>query len=403
MVEEYISHAFEAGRRAKPDEFESGLAHLIGSRLIELGNKPRFDLRVFGGYDSETEKYSVYIGGEVSESILEKGIKDDLEQITLDYFNHVNKENLTKDDFKLRHDLKPQAEVLANNKEAGDSGNPIGVAVKDAPNHLPWERYLAVAIRDLIDSIYQDDGKVPKNLASVSGIDYLGGLKADGKVNVSSLYSKGKLERIDKITIAAEHEESLSLEKLRENLEVIVKSYVVFLQQSYNQVKKNKVDLGTPKILINGRGTWNKGGWLIDAGNREAKPYRDGFSTHGCNEDSFSGEDPTKVSATGSFLARYIAVQIVANDLADYAKVTLEYTIGSDEVGINVWTDGTGKISQKDLHELVRNNFKLSINDAIDKFDLWNPELYKKIVNVSDFFQDQNFPWNQWDVKIKDS
>ena len=62
-------------------------------------------------------------------------------------------------------------------------------------------------------------------------------------------------------------------------------------------------DIDVSNLTINGLGAWNTGGWKVDEGSREAKPYRDGFATYGCNEDSFSGEDPTKPSGTGTFLA----------------------------------------------------------------------------------------------------
>ena len=124
-------------------------------------------------------------------------------------------------------------------------------------------------------------------------------------------------------------------------------------------------------------------------------------------EDSPWGEDPSKPSGTGTFIARYIAVQIVANNLADFARVSLRYGIGEEEVGLNVTTNGTGRISQRKIHDWVRKNFPLKIEDVIKLFDLRNPQLYWKVVDSADFFHritdkstnTYGFPWN--DPKVK--
>jgi len=211
MLEEYITHAFEAGRRAKPDEFETSLAQLISARLIELGNKPRFDLHVDGGYEPKQDKFTVFIHGEISKSMLTSQIKSEMEGITINHYNEINDTILDISNFKFRYALKPQADILARNEEEGDSGVPIAVALKNAPGFLPWERYLAVGIRDLIDEIYSNNGIVPNYISDISGVKKLEGLRPDGKINVKSKYFKGNLKSIDKITIAAEHEEDLKI------------------------------------------------------------------------------------------------------------------------------------------------------------------------------------------------
>ncbi|MBL7055483.1 methionine adenosyltransferase domain-containing protein [Candidatus Woesearchaeota archaeon] len=391
---EYKTHAFEAGRRGKPDEIDSSIAHIIGASLIELGNKPRFDIRVSGGYDAKEGKYSIDVKGEVSEHVLNKNTFSRIKSDSATYFNRINRTNFSQEDFIFRfEEINPQSDNLGTNGSSGDSGNPIGVAVSNAPNFMPWERYLAVEIRDVIDNIYRNEGKVPEHFAAISGVEIIPGLKSDGKVNVNARYQEGAIYDVQRITIAAEHEENSSLDEISDGLSKIIVHYLKHLQEEYGN---GLVDLGKPEIIVNGRGPWHNGTWKIDAGSREAKPYRDGFASHGCNEDSFSGEDPTKVSATGSFMARHIATQIIAQEFAEYAHVTLDYVIGSDDVGINIFTDGTTRngTNQEKLNSWAKTNFPLKISEIIETFGLWDAELYRKIADDSDFFHNPELPWN---------
>lgn len=386
MIEK-ISHSFEAGRRGKPDELDSGIAHLIGAHLLELDENARFDLRVSGSY--RDGQPLARVSGEPSDFLLRTpNIYDDISKIVLDRYNWVHRTELGPEDFLFDFSFKPQAPPLASNGNAGDSGNPIAVAYRDAPNHLPWERYIAVAIRDIFDTIYQNGGIVPESLATHSGISELRGLRADGKVGVGALYVGSQLDSLAQITVAVEHEKSLAIDELREKVNKIIVAYLDKL------IKETKQSLGSPKISINGAGAWNKGGWEVDEGSREAKPYRDGFASYGVQEDSFSGEDPTKPSGPGTFLARYIAVQLVGNSLADFARVALSYTIGKEEVGLNIFTNGTSSLSQGDLERVVRANIPLGIKDTIRVFNLRSPSLYRRIVTDSDYFHNPDLPWN---------
>ena len=354
-----------------------------------MNQNARFDLRVSGGYSLEKDTPIIRISGEVSGSLLEReGIQDHISDIVIHHYNRVHQTSLTAKDILIEYEFKPQTDKLALNGFAGDSGNPIAVAYKDAPHNLPWERFLTVGIRDLIDEIYQNKGKVPDSIAHTTGVDRMEGLRADGKVEVDAEYRGASLERIAHITVAAEHEEKLPLEQLQSQLGRVIRAYLQGIESQHN------ASFGNPSMTINGNGAWHEGGWKADEGSREAKPYRDGFATYGVNEDSFSGEDPSKPSATGTFLARYIANQIVRKGVADFARVSLTYTIGKDEVGLNVTTNGTARVSQDEIEGWVRENIPLCIKDAINGFGLKNPSLYRQIVAASDFFHDPTLPWN---------
>ncbi|MBS3116512.1 methionine adenosyltransferase domain-containing protein [Candidatus Woesearchaeota archaeon] len=389
-------HSFEAGRRAKPDELETGIAELIGASLLERDPFARFDLRVSGKY--HRHQPLVGISGEVSMSVLDKEYRQDIARIVREHYRCVHR--APDATVRVRTHFKPQEIKLAGNRNAGDSGVAIGLAIAYTPYNLPIERFLAVEIRDVIDQIYHHDGKIPDDLASRSGVSRLEGLRADGKVEVNFLYERGRINRhfpkpLD-LTIAVEHEEQLSLEELRHKLALIVKAIY-----QKNISGAGKEDLPNKSILINGLGPWHEGGWKVDEGSREAKSYRDGFATWGVAEDSFSGEDPTKISATGTFLARYIALEVIALELADVAKVTLQYRIGQEQPAfLNIDTEGTFR-NHRALSGFIEmwKRQDLSIPATIERFGLRDPQLYRQITEASDFFHNPKFPWNKVDDK----
>ena len=368
MVEK-ILHSFEAGRRGKPDELDSTIAHSIGAHFLEKDPYSRFDIRFEGGANNGS--LWTHVSGEVSEHLLTENYQEEISQIILDRYNLITKEDLLSIDTKIS--FTPQSSALATNISSGDMGVSFAVAYGGTPNSLPVERFLAVKIRDEIDKLFETDI----------------GLRSDGKICVDALYEKEKLIDIPDITIAINHTTELSLLDLSSKTKDIVDSCL------------NEVGKYNPSVSINGIGEWTDiGGWYVDRGSREAKPPRDGFGSYGMVEDSFSGEDPTKPGATATFLARYIAVQLVHNDLAKFARVGLKYNIGDTQPRIvNIFTNGTSQYSQTELNEIVNKNIgNLSIGATIERFNLRDPQLYKQIVTGSDFFQDKNLPWNK---KIK--
>lgn len=389
---EEVVHCFEAGRRGKPDELDSIIANVVAAEFLRINPEARFDIRVHGGYARKEERLRVRISGEVSEVLLQNaGVEPRLTEAVVNQYNRVHCSVLTPEDFLIGYEFNPQASPLALNDEAGDSGNAIAVAFKDGPQHLPWERYVAVGIRDFIDTAFQ------KNVLPLQG------LRADGKVRVEAVYedTTAHLRRISKITIAAEHEESLPVEKLREELERGVRAYLQAVAVQHDQYLG---DVGEPKIEINTLGGWHEGGWKADEGSRDAKSYRDGFASHGCTDDSFGGEDPTKCSGAATFLARALAVEVVQNNFADFARVALSYTIGKPEVEINVSTQRTARVPQARIEKYLRTRFSLQrgIRGAIEQFGLRDPELYQKFVDNADYFQDASYPWEKaqpWDPR----
>ncbi len=386
---EKIHHSFEAGRRGKPDELESILANLVAAHFLGQDRLARFDLRVSGTVHSG--KPLIRISGEVSEHLLKKpGVEQEIALIVAKAYGRIhNQPGISPADLGISFNFKPQSSKLAKNGKAGDSGEPIAVAYVNTPNHLPWERHLAVSLRDTIDWIYRHKGRVPAVLANASGVKSIWGLRADGKIQVNAIYEGTRLIGLKSITIATEHERVLGVHELREKLYAIIHAHLGLLEVKYN------AEFGSPHVTVNGCGAFPLGGWFADEGTREAKPYRDGFATYGVMEDSFSGEDPSKPSATGTMLARHIAVSVVANHLSDFARVSLSYVIGKEGVELNISTNGTGTMPQGRLESLVRDKFDLSISKAAGNFKLRDPGLFLQIAANADYFHSEDYAWNK--------
>ena len=393
---ESVIHSFEAGRRGKPDEIDDSIAQLIGSYILNENRDYRFDIRILGQWNNEQDIPKVQVQGEFSETLLRKeGLYQDICDIVINHYNKVNRTEFTKDTFEVIFEPTPQSDTLSTNGYAGDSGHAVAVAYKDTPNHLPWERFISVGLRDLIDSIFENEGVIPDEFAGKGNVLYLPNLGSDGKVQVDAEYVGAYFEKLTRITLALEQKENLDVETLRKKINPVVNSYLHFLETKYD------VYLGNPEIIVNGRGNWyNKdAGWKVDKGNREAKPHRHVFSTYGVATDSITGEDPTKPDLTASLMSRYIACQIVGNGLADYARVTLSYCIGREGMSVGINTNNTAKVSQKTIEQWISQNVSLGINDAISYFGLKDSDLYEKLANDSDFFQDENLLWNKVDLK----
>ncbi len=389
-MSEIILHAFEVGRRGKPDEIDSQLANLIGAEIIRRDLNTRFDLRVNGYYSNMDNGIRVRIAGEISDFILSQpDFQDSVAKIVIQKYEEIYKSKV--DPNQIIFGFAPQSDALSLNSQkevAGDSGIAIAVAYKQDPHYLPWERFIAVDLRDIIDQTYLHH-KYPEFLSNPKNFHNLSKLRADGKIEVTAEYEGTKLQGLKSIVIATEHATDLSVDTLRYLLSKLVKAYLKHCEALWS------IDLGDPQLIINGAGHWPEGGWKTDAGSREAKPYRDAFASYGVCEDSFSGEDPTKPSATTSLLARYIAVSVVKSQLADFARVTLCYQLGQDYPILNIFTQNTSSLPQAELENLVKQKISLKFKDAISLFNLKTPEYYQAVAHCSDYFQNPNFPWNQ--------
>ncbi|MFC4684288.1 methionine adenosyltransferase [Exiguobacterium sp. s149] len=259
---------------------------------------------------------------------------------------------------------------------AGDQGLMFGYATKETPELMPLPISLA--------------HKLSRRLAEVRKNGTLAYLRPDGKTQVTVEYDEANNPvRIDTIVISTQHAEDITLKQIQADLKKHVIDAVI---------PAELIDAET-KYFINPTGRFVIGGPQGDAGLTGRKIIVDtygGYARHGGG--AFSGKDPTKVDRSAAYAARYVAKNLVAAGLADKAEVQLAYAIGvAHPVSIAVDTFGTGKLSETELVELVRENFDLRPAGIIKMLDLRRP-IYKQTAAYGHFGRtDVELPWEQTD------
>ncbi|HHE36592.1 MAG TPA: methionine adenosyltransferase [Candidatus Woesearchaeota archaeon] len=257
---------------------------------------------------------------------------------------------------------------------AGDQGLMFGYACKETPELMPLPIMLA--------------HKLTMRLAEVRKKKVLGFLRPDGKSQVTVEYDNGRPIRIDSVVLSTHHDPDVSVEDLRSGVE----------EKIIRPVLKEWVDDNT-RFFINPTGRFVIGGPVADTGLTGRKIIVDtygGVGSHGGG--CFSGKDPSKVDRSGSYMARYIAKNIVAAGLADKCEVQLGYVIGvAEPVSVLVNTFGTGRVGDEKLVGLVKKHFPLKPAGIIKYLRLKKP-IYKKTACYGHFGRnDPDFTWESTD------
>jgi S-adenosylmethionine synthetase len=258
---------------------------------------------------------------------------------------------------------------------AGDQGMMFGYACRETDELMPMPIQVAHRLAERLSEVRRT-GKLPY-------------LRPDGKTQVTVEYQDGRPLRIDAVVISTQHGPDVKTETLRGDIEEHVILPVV---------PENLRDRQT-KLHINPTGRFVVGGPQGDTGLTGRKIIVDtygGYAPHGGG--AFSGKDPTKVDRSATYMARYVAKNLVAAGIAERAQVQIAYAIGvADPVSVMVDTGGTGRIPETDIVGLVRGHFGLRPKEIIETLGLRRP-IYRPTAAFGHFGRTgPSFTWEKTD------
>ncbi len=375
-MEKYY-YTSESVTEGHPDKIADQISDAVLDELIDRdpGSRVAVETLVTNGM--------VFMAGEVTS------------EATIDY-NEVARETLkeigytepeygfTYDSCNISNSIHQQSSDIAQgvNSEdigeqgAGDQGIMFGYAIDEAPELMPLPITLA--------------HELSMNLAEARKKEVLPYLRPDGKSQVTVEYDDGEPKRAEAVVIAAQTEPDVERETLKKDVgEDVVKP-----------VLGSYLDEDT-KIFVNESGRFVKGGPPADSGLTGRKIIVDTYGGKGSHGGGcFSGKDPSKVDRSGTYMARYIAKNIVASGLADECEVQLSYALGVPEpVGVLIDTFGTSDLMHHEIKEIVQKEFVLKPGKIIKRLDLLRP-IYRKTACYGHF--GRNLPEFSWETTNRD-
>jgi S-adenosylmethionine synthetase len=258
---------------------------------------------------------------------------------------------------------------------AGDQGMMFGFACRETDELMPMPIMLAHSL--------------VRSLSRARRSERLPYLRPDGKSQVTLEYEGYRPVRVDSVVVSCQHDAAVKIETLREEVrrEIILPA-----------VPGGMIDART-RFHINPTGRFAVGGPQGDTGVTGRKIIVDtygGWGHHGGG--AFSGKDPTKVDRSASYMARYIAKNLVAAGIADRAEVQIAYAIGVPEpVSVSTDTFGTGKIPASRIEDLIRGHFRLRPKEIIEDLNLRRP-IYRETARFGHFGRTEpQFTWERTD------
>ena len=259
---------------------------------------------------------------------------------------------------------------------AGDQGMMFGYATDETRELMPMPITLAHALT--------------RRLAKIRKERVVKYLRPDGKSQVTVEYRNGMPKRVEAVVISAHHDAKAKMKDIHNDMKKLVIKEII---------PAKLMDKNT-KIFVNPTGRFEVGGPQGDTGVTGRKIIVDtygGVGSHGGG--CFSGKDPTKVDRSASYMARYVAKNIVASGIAHKCEIQLAYAIGVPEpVSVMVNTFGTGKVSEEHIVKLVCENFDLTPGGIIEKLRLRRP-IYQRTAAYGHFGRSEDgFPWEEIDM-----
>jgi S-adenosylmethionine synthetase len=261
------------------------------------------------------------------------------------------------------------------NQGAGDQGLMFGYACDETPVLMPLPIYLAHRLVER-QSMLRRDGRLPW-------------LRPDAKSQVTIRYRDGKAHSIDTVVVSTQHAPDIELPQIREAV----------IEEIIKPMLPKELIKGEIKYLVNPTGRFVVGGPQGDCGLTGRKIIVDtygGAAPHGGG--AFSGKDPSKVDRSAAYAGRYVAKNIVAAGLASKCLVQISYAIGvAEPTSVWVTTQGTGKVADTTIAELVKKHFDLRPKGIVQMLNLLRP-IYEKTAAYGHFGRDEpEFTWESTD------
>ncbi len=333
----------------------------------------------------------VVVSGEVRTDCLtevEKVVKNTIQEIGY----HNGNSGVDPDEVKVISMIHEQSPEIAQGVDAedlseqgaGDQGLMFGYACKETPELMPLPIQIAHRLTERLTEL-RKDGILPW-------------LRPDGKSQVSVTYENGEPVSVDKVVIATQHDDMIAKfgseeKELAFVKEGVIKHVIKPVLDSYNYPYSED-------FIVNGTGRFVYGGPSADTGLTGRKIIVDtygGYAPHGGG--AFSGKDPSKVDRSATYMARYIAKNIVAAELADRCEVQLSYSIGvAEPTSFYVKTFGTGKTDDQKLTEIAREVFPIRPGEIVAHLDLKKPR-YRQTAAYGHFGRElEEFTWEKTDM-----
>jgi len=297
---------------------------------------------------------------------------------------HVKIETLIKE--QSPHIAQGVNTTQSHEQGAGDQGLMFGFACNETPELMP----LPITIAH----------RLTAKLAEVRKNGKLNWLKPDGKSQVTVEYNENNIPvKVKKVVIATQHQDMVNVNEFKTEKE----EYVFIKKNIINEVilpVLNEYSLKYDNdFIVNGTGRFVEGGPKADVGLTGRKIIVDtygGYAKHGGG--AFSGKDPSKVDRSAAYMARYIAKNIVAADLATKCEVQLAYCIGvAEPMSVNVDSFNTGILSDIKLKSIIKSSFDLKPASIISKLNLKQP-IYSRFAAYGHFGREKNCSWEQLDM-----
>jgi len=339
-------YTIESVTNGHPDKICDQISDAVLDACLAQDKKSRVAIESFGGHNL------IVVGGEVTTKA-----QVDFRQIAANVYRDIG----YNDKVKFIANVVCQSPDIAlgvNTGGAGDQGSMYGYATDETPEFLPFGVPLA--------------HQLVKGLERLRKINEVPWLMPDGKSQVTI-----ENNRIKTILVSCQHKEEISQEEIRQTLiEKLIKPLVG--------------DITGIEILVNPTGKFVQGGFNADTGLTGRKIMVDsygGLAPHGGG--CFSGKDPTKVDRSGAYMARFVAKNIVANQLAKKCLVAVAYAIGRAEPLMIEAINEKGE----EMTDLIKDKFDFRPRAIIERLNLQQP-IYFQTASYGHFGKD-DLPWEE--------